>query len=84
MGKNRRIKRPEGDQETLCGDSSSPPGEQRPAQIETKGHEFGLHLVSKERTSETGEEGEDTNTDTEPYWSFHGHSRTPVAVHLDV
>ncbi|CAL8405263.1 unnamed protein product [Arctogadus glacialis] len=34
MGKNRRIKRQEGDQETLCGDSSSPPGEQRPAQEE--------------------------------------------------
>ncbi|XP_059905481.1 transforming acidic coiled-coil-containing protein 2-like isoform X2 [Gadus macrocephalus] len=34
MGKNRRIKRQEGDQETLSGDSSSPPGGQRPAQEE--------------------------------------------------
>ncbi|CAL8378264.1 unnamed protein product [Gadus morhua 'NCC'] len=34
MGKNRRIKRQEGDQETLCGDSSSSPGEHRLAQEE--------------------------------------------------
>ncbi|CAL8378266.1 unnamed protein product [Gadus morhua 'NCC'] len=34
MVRKRQEERQEGDQETLCGDPSSPPGEQRPAQEE--------------------------------------------------
>ncbi|CAL8254332.1 unnamed protein product [Gadus morhua 'NCC'] len=34
MVRKRQEERQEGDQETLCGDSSSPPGEQRQAQEE--------------------------------------------------
>ncbi|CAL8275886.1 unnamed protein product [Arctogadus glacialis] len=59
MGKNRRIKRQEGDQETLCGDSSSPPGEQRPAQVSTSSQKKERLRQVVIRWMETNEEAND-------------------------
>ncbi|CAL8392024.1 unnamed protein product [Gadus morhua 'NCC'] len=59
MGKKRQIKRQEGDQETLCGDSSSPPGEQRPAQVPTSSQKKERLRQVVIRWMETNEEAND-------------------------
>ncbi|CAL8357719.1 unnamed protein product [Gadus morhua 'NCC'] len=45
MVRKRQEERQEGDQETLCGDSSSPPGEQRPALSSRRSRESGFLTV---------------------------------------
>ncbi|CAL8357755.1 unnamed protein product [Gadus morhua 'NCC'] len=73
MVRKRQEERQEGDQETLCGDSSSPPGEQRPALVSTSSQKKERLRQVVIRWMETNEEANDPDQGQTPP----GRGRTP-------